>query len=1133
MSRRSLTFPTAGVLQFGKGKSRASGIGNHAAAAAAAALPNNAPSLRIYEYSSTTSSRSFATLGKREKKKTHHRQHQDNIKTLLARQGQSRSNRILEMSESNNEPLEESLTKACCYQPYHAFQDGAWKPVVEKGGETPRGGGAVVDRFSVLSWNIDFQREFSEPRMRAALNHVHSLLREREEEEEEEEEKIPSSSSSSSNSSIIMFEEMEECDLDVIQEQGWVREGYFVTDLSNKFWQSPGYYGTVILVPRTMHIKGVFRVHYDNTEMQRDGLFVDIALPGDKTLRVCATHLESLVARFPKRPAQVATVAKFLKQADVGVMAGDMNAIQDFDRTLPRENGLKDAYLESGGVEGDEKGMTWGQMAFTFQRKQFGLTRMDKVLYCGKVELVDFGTFGMDVEVEGEDEKREMMEELGKLMERPWVTDHLGVRGDFRVVLDLKLSPVLHPSQTVENNIVAINSINVSAMSSLVSDFIITPVLRQARRFSSGFATDEPPTTPRHHRSRSVSIPTSASENVIFEDEMVGEASASNAAPIASERAQPPSPLPPPAVQLPPATVIPANEPTSIAKGTPLPENDGMGDLRRRIRIVQEMDISQHLKAELMHQLLMEKYTHAQHLSGVTRNIFRPESPLCRSVQDHQAPPEAIGPLQVLKLWNPLSSESTRLSLPLTEEDLKPTFAPPRKQSNVFGEVQENDGETEDERHLGCEHYRRNVKLQCAACEKWYTCRVCHDNAEDHTLPRQQTKHMLCMLCGCAQRASDTCIECGETAANYYCGICKLWNNDPNKSIYHCSDCGLCRVGQGLGKDFFHCKKCMACVSIANQHKCIERSIDCDCPICGDYMFTSLKTVVFMQCGHSIHRHCFEEHMKSSYKCPICSKSCVNMETQFRNFDLAIHAQPMPPEYCDARAIISCNDCSAKSQTKYHWLGLKCSLCNSYNTIQRQLINMPGGSSDEAQRNTDNVAEHPMLDQAALALILREQADAIEAQRIVDREESDFVALERMAMRAAAQGGDFLFSRLLPRRLRSPEPVPGPVPERTGSSSPPAVRMPRLVGDSDSDEEEEEDTLLDWFWGRNPDNGNNSDRGAGARSPTWLRGLGIGVREEEDDENDEEEEESSEDEREEEEEEEEEDENEIVLLGHR
>src|SRR4051812_529541 len=117
----------------------------------------------------------------------------------------------------------------------------------------------------------------------------------------------------------------------------------------------------------------------------------------------------------------------------------------------------------------------------------------------------------------------------------------------------------------------------------------------------------------------------------------------------------------------------------------------------------------------------------------------------------------------------------------------------------------------------------------------------------------------------------------------------------------------------------------MACISMTKGHKCIERSIDCDCPICGEYMFNSPRPIIFMQCGHSIHRRCFDQHMQSSYKCPLCNKSCVNMDAQFRSFDMAILTQPMPHEYTDARAIISCNDCSAKSQTAYHWLGLKCS----------------------------------------------------------------------------------------------------------------------------------------------------------------------------------------------------------------
>lgn len=130
-------------------------------------------------------------------------------------------------------------------------------------------------------------------------------------------------------------------------------------------------------------------------------------------------------------------------------------------------------------------------------------------------------------------------------------------------------------------------------------------------------------------------------------------------------------------------------------------------------------------------------------------------------------------------------------------------------------------------------------------------------------------------------------------------------------------------------------------MSVIDDHKCIERVSDCDCPICGDYMFTSPKPVVFMICGHSIHSACYIEHMQTSYKCPICSKSVVGMETQFRNLDRAIDNQPMPPQFRNTLAMVSCNDCYAKSAVKYHWLGLKCAICDSYNTAQLSILSDP------------------------------------------------------------------------------------------------------------------------------------------------------------------------------------------------
>ena len=93
-----------------------------------------------------------------------------------------------------------------------------------------------------------------------------------------------------------------------------------------------------------------------------------------------------------------------------------------------------------------------------------------------------------------------------------------------------------------------------------------------------------------------------------------------------------------------------------------------------------------------------------------------------------------------------------------------------------------------------------------------------------------------------------------------------------------------------------------------------------------------------MKCGHSIHQSCFCQLTKTSYKCPICSKSVVNMEAQFRLLDAEIEANILPEPYSKWRCVIVCNDCSARSNVNFHFLGLKCSTCKSYNTAQLSLI---------------------------------------------------------------------------------------------------------------------------------------------------------------------------------------------------
>lgn len=107
-----------------------------------------------------------------------------------------------------------------------------------------------------------------------------------------------------------------------------------------------------------------------------------------------------------------------------------------------------------------------------------------------------------------------------------------------------------------------------------------------------------------------------------------------------------------------------------------------------------------------------------------------------------------------------------------------------------------------------------------------------------------------------------------------------------------------------------------------------------------------------MVCGHSIHARCYDEHMQRSYKCPICNKSLLNMETQFRQLELEIQAQPMPAEFRDTKATVLCNDCSGKSTSPYHWLGTKCAICNSYNTVE---LHITGRGSSPAVTGSNRI----------------------------------------------------------------------------------------------------------------------------------------------------------------------------------
>lgn len=254
----------------------------------------------------------------------------------------------------------------------------------------------------------------------------------------------------------------------------------------------------------------------------------------------------------------------------------------------------------------------------------------------------------------------------------------------------------------------------------------------------------------------------------------------------------------------PAATTVLDRRPATISRNATtqsesLPADDGMAHLRARIHEIRDLNITDHERARMVHSLMTERY-----------NYMRPTSPSSFVSQDRPYTPNSgHSVFSEAQPSSPVSAASDfdpENPYKLRPGDTSPTYRPHVHHSSAdHGEDEEEDF-SEGELALGCVHYRRNVKVQCFQCQHWYTCRHCHDAVEDHHLNRKRTENMLCMACGTPQKAADRCSNCQLESACYYCDVCKLWDNNSKKKIYHCPDCGICRRGEGLGKDFSHCK---------------------------------------------------------------------------------------------------------------------------------------------------------------------------------------------------------------------------------------------------------------------------------------------------------------------------------------
>ncbi|WRX34693.1 zinc finger protein [Theobroma cacao] len=244
----------------------------------------------------------------------------------------------------------------------------------------------------------------------------------------------------------------------------------------------------------------------------------------------------------------------------------------------------------------------------------------------------------------------------------------------------------------------------------------------------------------------------------------------------------------------------------------------------------------------------------------------------------------------------------------------------------------------------GCLHYRRRCKIRAPCCNEIFDCRHCHNEAknslecnplEQHEIPRHEVEKVICSLCDTEQDVQQYCINCGVCMGKYFCAKCKFFDDNVSKNQYHCNECGICRTGGE--ENFFHCNKCGCCYSksMSDAHRCVERAMHHNCPVCFEFLFDTMKDITVLPCGHTMHLECLREmEQHYLYSCPVCSKSICDMSELWRKLDQEIASTRMPAVYQNKMVWILCNDCGATSRVQFHIVAHKCLNCESYNTRQ-------------------------------------------------------------------------------------------------------------------------------------------------------------------------------------------------------
>lgn len=231
-----------------------------------------------------------------------------------------------------------------------------------------------------------------------------------------------------------------------------------------------------------------------------------------------------------------------------------------------------------------------------------------------------------------------------------------------------------------------------------------------------------------------------------------------------------------------------------------------------------------------------------------------------------------------------------------------------------------------------CQYYpNRKCLLECIQCKKFYHCRFCHNDTENHKFDRHHVDFVKCIECDYTQSPTQQCTnkECGVMFGQYYCDICHLYSDHTN--VYHCDGCGICR--KGPQENFEHCTKCNMCISISvKDHKCFSNTFEGNCAICNYGLFDMIGYGSLLQCGHAIHSSCMQQYIASNYRCPLCKKSMVDMT---KTWDLLSVQWKDALQIRDENKMVTkhCNDCCESFSVGFSpFMLYQCTKCNGFNT---------------------------------------------------------------------------------------------------------------------------------------------------------------------------------------------------------